>query len=364
MPTLRGRPFLSLLSVASLSFAAVAACGDDGWYRYYDDNEILFGISQRIDPATGKKQVSAGYEFLGLARRGGWSVSAFRDGDGEGTCYFERYDNRLGQPHVESGVATFSGGSLPAGGLQILANQGDVTLDNAGWATGDLLTFDASGFAMPPLRGGTMNAPAAELTITSITPQPSSNDANGSFDLSTTTDIDVTWTAVSEKVPTRVMVSLVTEEPAAASAGASTPDAAVDTGASAVDTGAPAPADAGADPDAAVATDAGDASSPPSDASTSTPATPNTTTPPPAAPVVNDIPSGNVRCFSAAKDGHAIIPHAWIARLFSAVDPSHPVRGHLEIATHRQLTIYARSSWTVYVVASTQHRSIAFKGSR
>ena len=61
--------------------------------------------------------MSASYEFLGLAHRGGWSAAAFRDGTAEGTCHFERFDQRLGALDVESGVATWTGGGLPAPGV-------------------------------------------------------------------------------------------------------------------------------------------------------------------------------------------------------------------------------------------------------
>ena len=146
----------------------VAGCVDyeDGYYRY-GANEIVFGIRQRIDPASGESSVTASYEFLGLADKGGWATSVFRDGDGDGTCYFERYDNRLGQPHVESGVAVWTGAKLPGAGLQVLANQREPSkLEAEGWGPDDTLSFDVSGFAMPRMQTVTMNAPRTDLAIT------------------------------------------------------------------------------------------------------------------------------------------------------------------------------------------------------
>ncbi|MBN9161298.1 MAG: hypothetical protein BGO98_33655 [Myxococcales bacterium 68-20] len=200
------------LLIGSVLMMFVAGCGDyeDGYYRY-GANEIVFGIRQRIDPASGESSVTASYEFLGLADKGGWATSVFRDGDGDGTCYFERYDNRLGQPHVESGVATWVGGKLPAAGLQVLANQPEPTqLAGAGWATDDLLSFDVSGFAMPRLQTVTMKAPRTELEITAISPALAEGATETS--LAPTNDVGVTWTPTSRDGWTRVMVTLETDE--------------------------------------------------------------------------------------------------------------------------------------------------------
>jgi hypothetical protein len=38
------------------------------------------------------------------------------------------------------------------------------------------------------------------------------------------------------------------------------------------------------------------------------------------------------------------------------------VRGHIEIATHRQATILARGNWTVYVVATSVIKKAPFAG--
>lgn len=204
---MRGR-FLLLGPVVCM----LAACGDfdDGYYRY-SDNEIVFGIRQRVDAASGATEVTAGYEYLGLANKGGWVTSVFRDGDGDGTCYFERYDNRLGQPHVESGVATWTGGKLPAPGLQVLANQPEPSrVEGEGWGADDTLTFDVSGFAMPRLQPVRMNAPRIALDVTGIAPAVPEGERE--VTIRPTDDVGVTWTPATPAVATRVMVTLETEE--------------------------------------------------------------------------------------------------------------------------------------------------------
>lgn len=204
---MRGRFLL-----APLVIVAASACGeyDDGYYGY-SDNEIVFGISQRVvDPASGQTEVRAGYEYLGLAHKGGWVANVFRDGDGEGTCYYENYGYRLGQPHVESGVAIWTGGKLPQAGLQVLANQPEPTkLEAAGWGSDDTLTFDVSGFAMPRLQTVTMNAPRTDLAVTAIT--PAAPEGAAELSIKATDDVGVTWTPPEASAATRVMVTLETE---------------------------------------------------------------------------------------------------------------------------------------------------------
>jgi hypothetical protein len=274
-------------SIALMAVALASGCGD-GDYSGYGQNEIVFGISQRTT-ASGTREVTGGYEYLHLARKGGWAPDVFRDGDGEGTCYFERFEDRLGRPHVESGAATFAGGKLPPLGLQILANQPeDSKHDGVGWGDGDVLTFDVSGFAMPRIPSASMFAPREALDVKAITPTPAAGAAGLSIKASD--DVSVTWEPIGDSPPSRVMVSLETDE----------------------ENGA----------------------------------------------------GGQVRCFSSAVSGSAIIPSAWVARLFSAVDPAVSIKGHLAIASHRQVTILGRGSWIVYVVATTVHREQAFAGVR
>ena len=210
---MRGRFLLAPV----VMIAALSGCGhyDDGYYGY-SDNEIVFGIRQRVDAATGKTEVTAGYEFLGLAHKGGWETNVFRDGDGEGTCYFENFGHRLGQPRVESGVAIWTGGKLPASGLQVLANQREPSkLEAEGWGPDDQLTFDVSGFAMPRLQPVTMRAPRTDLAITAITPALA--EGASEVAIKATDDVAVTWTPPESGAETRVMVTVETDDDAGAS---------------------------------------------------------------------------------------------------------------------------------------------------
>jgi hypothetical protein len=264
-----------------------AGCGDDGWDRF-DTNEIVFGIQQRTT-ADQKKEVRAGYEFLRLSDKGGWSPYVFRDGDGEGTCYFEHYGERLGRPHVESGVATFTGGKLAGSGLQILANQPDETRqEGVGWADGDVLTFSASGFAMPTIPAMRIVGPRTGLEVTSVLPVPA--EPGAAIAIKATDPVSVSWKPVTDGPASRVMVSLETEEEGG--------------------------------------------------------------------------PGSQVRCFGWMGSGSAIIPATWVGRLFSSIDPGKPVKGHISVATHRQLTILSRGNWATYVVATAVHKDEPFEGVR
>ena len=311
---MRGRSLILPSIVVLGSLGVVGLACDDGHFGIPggDDNEIVFGIRQSPNgsPDAGPT-VSGDYEFLSLARQGGWVAQVFHDGDGEGVCYFERFDHRIGKPHVESGAASFTGGQLPASGLQILANSDVVIQNGVGWSDGQTLTFEVAGFAMPPIRTVTFPAPATTLAITSISPAPASppdagagaTDASAPTDagsvpsiasdlvIRSTDDVKVTWTP-TEALPHRadVLVALVTEEA--------------------------------------------------------------------------NGPSGEVRCFGSGPSGTAIIPSLWVGQLFSAVDPATPVRGHLEIATHSQVTTRGRGDWTVYVVATSFQKELSFSGTR
>jgi hypothetical protein len=202
------------------SFAFVAGCDEDfeGHHgRYGDENEIVFGIQQRtVTVAQGEtKEVAAGYDYLRLANRGGWGPAVFRDGDGEGTCYFESLEDRLGKPRVESGAAMFGGGKLPSpSGLQMLANQPDDSkFAGVGWEDGDLLTFDVTGFAMPRIPTITMNAPRTTLDVTAIAPAPAPSTTGAEeISIKVSDSVGVTWTPATEGPRSRVMVTLETDQ--------------------------------------------------------------------------------------------------------------------------------------------------------
>lgn len=186
----------------ALALLALIACDD----RYYagGQNEIVFGIQQS---STG---VATGYELINLANRGGSVATAFKDGDGGGRCWFERLDERLGRPHLEGGVASWSGGMLPNGGLTVLANQPELTKQpGKGWNSTDTLSFYAEGFAMPPLTRVTMSAPLVELAIDSITPAP--DGETNTIAIAPGAGLAVKWTPPVEQTRSRVMVTLTTE---------------------------------------------------------------------------------------------------------------------------------------------------------
>lgn len=205
---------LSLLIVS----VAFVGCDDDHHGYGYDDNEIVFGVEQRVqkkaDGTGDEVAVTGGYEFLHLAHRGGYHAAVFRGSGGGGvdepTCYFESLGDRLGKPTVESGAATFAGGNLTSAGLQILANQSDTVLTGVpGWRDGDLLTFEVSGFAMPRIPSVTMNTPRAALTITAIAPPlPSGTETRV---IKSTDSVGISWAPVSERPRSHVMLTLETE---------------------------------------------------------------------------------------------------------------------------------------------------------
>lgn len=289
-----------------LFFACLVAC-DSNWddWSSGNGNEIVFGIQQ-------DKSVAADYDFVGLDGHGGSVAWAFRDGDGRGQCWFENLDDRLGKPHVDNGTARWSGGTLgspPGDGLLVLANQPDATKQaTPGWASTDILSFTAEGFAMPPLDRVSMRAPLVELTVGAIAPAP---DANGALAIKPSSDVSVAWTPPADETASRILVTLETDH-------------------------------------------------------------------------------ANVRCFDYAETGSIVVPARWIAQLFptgtasdggtpavgdassdASVDGGTPsaagtpvITGHLTIASHRQSTTFAPGDWTVYAVATSVHRDIAFTGTR
>ena len=156
----------ALLGILTLGLAAsLAGCeGDEyGRWGHRNDSEIVFGIAQKKN-ADGKLSTSMGYEFLDVLDSG-WSAVGLVSRDR--ACWAERLDGRLGRPRVEGGVATFEGGSLPANGIAVIANrEDDLVLDAPAWAgSGDRLTFQAKGFAMPNIGPQTMSPPSTELAL-------------------------------------------------------------------------------------------------------------------------------------------------------------------------------------------------------
>jgi hypothetical protein len=156
----------ALLLVASVASVGVTGCVEDSWdHPRYGDNEIVFGISQAKN-SEGKIVTSVGYEHLDIRNRG-WSARGLVSRDR--SCWAERLDDRLGQPKVEGGVALFQGGSLPVGGIAVVANRGsDLTFDGPAWSTGsEALTFEARGFAMPEIQPERLRVPSLDLALVS-----------------------------------------------------------------------------------------------------------------------------------------------------------------------------------------------------
>lgn len=209
-----------LLSVV-LPIAVLAGCADYRYDAWGDrENEVVFGIHQGLD-ANGQQAVKASYSFIGLAGQGGSFAHVFRDGDGDGACYFERYDQRLGALHVDSGRATWTGGKLPQGGLEVLANTPmPATYSGAGWSDGDTLAFDVSGFAMPPLERVTLVA--SDLALDGITTTPELAEGASSIAIKSTDDVTVTWTPpTTSSDDAAVLVALETDDTSGVDAGVS-----------------------------------------------------------------------------------------------------------------------------------------------
>jgi len=202
----------ALLGVLALGVASagVAGCdGDDdehGYGRGRRDSEIVFGISQ-TKSADGKVSTSVGYEYLDILDHGWSAVGLVSRGR---SCWAEKLDERLGQPRVEGGVATFEGGVLPDKGIAVVANRpDDLVLDAPAWqAAGDELTFQANGFAMPSVGPYKLRVPATELAVTA----PAASAAELAIDGTGTAELELGWTtgpAAVDGPPESVVASLV-----------------------------------------------------------------------------------------------------------------------------------------------------------
>jgi hypothetical protein len=177
--------FFVLMAGGAVALApTLAGCDDrDGLYGLEDD-EIVFGITQEVGEG-GAVTTSAGWEMLSLGGRG-WSTLARLDPDR--ACYLEATGTRLGTPYVDSGLARFGGPKLPTGALLVDAKApggGEAKADGAGWSTGDALTFESRGFAIPDVPPIQLDAPPTELAITAPAP--------GELAVSREADLVVTW---------------------------------------------------------------------------------------------------------------------------------------------------------------------------
>lgn len=175
---------------------------ESSWFARGSDNEIVFAISQS-KLADGKTVTRVGYEFLDI-RDQGWTTYGFYARDR--SCWAEKLDTRLGQPRVEGGVAKFVGGSLPQGGIAVVANRPDeLQLDAPAWSKGgETLTFEAQGFAMPDIRPSRMTVPSVDLAITAPA-------ADAEVALPIAGDFEVTWTPGEAVTKENVVASFYTE---------------------------------------------------------------------------------------------------------------------------------------------------------
>jgi hypothetical protein len=177
--------FLLTAGGAAALALTLAGCDDrDGMVGGLEDNEIVFGITQEIGEG-GAVTTSAGWEMLSLGGRG-WSTLARVDPDR--ACYLEATGTRLGTPYVDSGLARFGSPTLPSGALLVDAKApggGEAKADVAGWSTGDALSFESRGFAIPDVPAFQLDAPPTELVITAPAP--------GEVVVSPAADLVVTW---------------------------------------------------------------------------------------------------------------------------------------------------------------------------
>jgi hypothetical protein len=165
-----------------ISALALASCASPD----FTESQIVFGIDQSLDPATGAVVTTGGYELLELGSHG-WRTRGYVDR--EKSCWLERLGLRRGPVRVDHGIATFRGGLLPPEGLAIVGTpEGgeDVVHRGPAWATGDRLTFDARGFAAPRIEPFVMIAPRTELAV--------AEPPDGELALSGAEDLRVAWT--------------------------------------------------------------------------------------------------------------------------------------------------------------------------
>jgi hypothetical protein len=266
--------------------AGVAGCFEDTYdgYGRYDDSSIVFGIDQ-TKGADGNVITSVGYEMLDV-RNKGWSARGFVAADR--SCWAERLDDRLGQPHVEGGFAKFQGGLLPPEGVAVVANRADdLTLPGPAWThAGEKLTFEAHGFAMPDIEPSPLVVPSLDLTI--VSPADAAADVAVPVDQ----ELEVAWTPSDKAAQRENVVASLT----------------------AVAEGQPGSRGV------------------------------------------------ELRCFFDRTAGTGRFPKNLTTRFATLLGaaPGSAIKGKLHIATHRQLTIFARGGWTVYVVASAEQREQPF----
>ncbi|AKU94339.1 hypothetical protein AKJ09_01003 [Labilithrix luteola] len=292
-----GAPYSLFASITAI--LVLSACSFEQ-HEAVGENQIVFGITQSISADTGQPTTKAAYELLELDSQG-WKTRAFVD-HGR-SCWLERLDSRLGQPRVESGVATFRGGSLPTTGLAVLANANtndsrvaEAVVSGSAWADGDTLTFEAHGFAMPNVGRVRLQAPS---TLAVATPAPPSAGAS-ELAISTKGDFTVTWASDEAKGGhvSSDKVAVVLEADGAGQAGATAVE---------------------------------------------------------------------LRCFFERSAGTGVVPKDELSAFLTATRQAQPstsqdgaVHGKLTVATHTQKSLTRPGGWVIYVVAEAMAREQPF----
>jgi hypothetical protein len=186
----------------ALSTLALVACmSPDPVRNGGSESEIVFGVGVTRTP-EGKTVTSAGWDILVLGGRGS-TIAIYDERDRD--CIVEDLATRVGNPRVDHGHATWKGGKLPGAGLEIWANQIDEpAMDGPGWASGDVLTFESTGFAAPDIAPVQLVAASAELVV-------KSPGADGPLGVPRSADFVATWEPGTPAPDDRIMVSFETD---------------------------------------------------------------------------------------------------------------------------------------------------------
>lgn len=283
--------------LAAVVLGALVGCNNDVHFSDAVGSEMVFGIEQSLG-ADGTTQTTVGYEYLDVLNQGWSAVGLVNRSE---SCWAEQLDDRIGSANVSTGgVATFTGGALPANGIAVVANNPDLTLRAPAWTAGGApLTFQANGFAMPGITPVTIYAPATTLTVTS--------PADPAADVAFTAPVYGRQSYPQQDDPTLTLTWNVDPETAG-------PRENVVASLTAVPANAP------------------------------------------------NSRGVELRCFWDRQAGTGTFPLDLVSRFVTLVNGSSATAftGKLLLATHRQVTILADGGWTVYVVATADQRQQSF----
>jgi hypothetical protein len=154
---------------------------------------MVFGVTQRTDPATGETLTTAGYEVLSV----GWDASSFgpyaasRQSLPDGWCRRWSFEPKANDTHTgDGGRAKFSGGLLLAAPLVVDANAAAATHVGAVFdRQASPLRFGVErGFGLPAFDPVELRTPNAALRVR----MPAAEEGNIVVD--TNTDVSFAWT--------------------------------------------------------------------------------------------------------------------------------------------------------------------------